>query len=187
MSKPKTRLVRVPSGDLLSRRLPSGEPDRAFASGYDEAVRMRLPAVLAALVTLAGCAAAPAVGRGGRVYDVMVKSVDGRPTAQHGLAGHSCSIQVGNVVRQVWFAHDAGEPFDAANLTPLLRADEAALREGVSVEYVSWPWVTFHRVTAEELAAGAAVFYVPGPTGPHDVELWFRETRELAQTARPTR
>jgi hypothetical protein len=146
---------------------------------------------LLALATLfavspAGCASAPAIGRGGRVYEVMVRSIDGRRTSVRGAEGHACTIQVGDAVRQVWLANERRDA-DEVPLVPLLRADEAALMDGVTVEYVSWPWTTFHRVTAEDLAAEAVLVQVPGPTGPHDVELWFRETRDVAQLDPPKR
>src|ERR687885_34353 len=63
-------------------------------------------ALLAA--SLVGCAT-PSLGRGGPVYEVIIESVDERPTALRGPAGYpACTVQVGDHTARDWLA--AGDP-----------------------------------------------------------------------------
>src|SRR5258708_36467158 len=74
------------------------------------AVVKLLLAGLIACVALdaAGCATAPAVGRGGPVYEISIAAIDGYPTADRGPAAYpAVTIQVGTQVARVWLAHPA--------------------------------------------------------------------------------
>lgn len=129
------------------------------------------------LAALTGCISAPAIGRGGQVYDVVVRTLDGRPTALRGPPAHACTIQVGDTVNQVWLARDGRLPTESP---VVLRADAAALRAGIALEIGGWPNVAFHRVTPSELQAEAILMHVPGPFRAHEVEIWFRPHRQMA-------
>lgn len=128
---------------------------------------------------LGGCAAAPAVGRGGPVYEVIVDTVNGRQTAMRGPVGYpACTVQVGREVRQVWLASERRE---AGSSPPVLRADATALKAGVLLES-GWNAAVVHHVTDDELAAGAAVVYLPRLPQPVVIELRFRPVGALALT-----
>jgi hypothetical protein len=129
-----------------------------------------LPGVLLSF-SIASCAT-PVIGRGGPVYEVIIQSVNDQPIALRGHPGYpACTIQVGDQTARVWLARGkAGEP---ASSPPILRADAAALLEGVLIES-SWTAAVVHAVTAEELAVEAATVHVPYPGGYHVVELRFR-------------
>src|SRR5436190_11007785 len=120
--------------------------------------------------------ATPSLGRGGPVYEVIIESVDERPTALRGPAGYpACTVQVGDHTARVWLA--AGDPAlsgaDMPISPPILKADAAALEAGILLES-SWTAAIVHEVTKEELAAEAATVHVPYPGGYHVVELRFR-------------
>lgn len=139
---------------------------------------IRAVAVLACLAWVAGalpgCGHFAAVGRGGAVYAISVESVNGRKTASRGPTGYpACAIQVGDRVAQVWLADEShGDVMSPA----VLEGDAAALKDGILVER-SWSQAVVHRVTDDELAAGAAVVYVPGIPRPTVVELRFERIR----------
>lgn len=121
----------------------------------------------------AGCAAGPAIGRGGPVYEVIVDSIDGRNTADRGPAGYpACTIQVGDQVRRAWLAASTKAKDEVASPV-LLRADSAALKAGILVE-LDWRRAVIHHVRDSELAVGAAVVYIPAAPEPVVVELRFR-------------
>ena len=125
--------------------------------------------VAAAAAILSSCAHAPAVGRGGPVYAISIESIDGHPTTARGRGRSICSIQVGDRVAPVWLA--SASLADVVSPT-LLEGDAAALKAGVVIER-TWTDAVIHNVTDEELAAGAAVVYVPGPQRPMIVQLRF--------------
>jgi hypothetical protein len=126
--------------------------------------------VLTTSTTLSGCAALPAVGRGGRVYAVRIASLNGVPTAARGPRSHpACVVQVGDQVARVWLAR----PSRTQDQSPVvMEADAEALKEGVLLER-SWGEAIVHEVTEAELAAGAALVYIPGLRTPTAVELRF--------------
>src|SRR3954471_22777033 len=135
-------------------------------------------AVLLAML-LVGCATAPVIGRGGRVYAVRVASVDGHPTSNRGTVAYpACTLQFGDRVTQVWLAHPSH--LEAANPV-IVEADEVALKDGILVER-SWGEAVVHRVTDAELAAGAAVIYVPSTFHPTVVELQFEPVTQLGHS-----
>jgi hypothetical protein len=130
-------------------------------------------------VQLVACATTPVVGRGGKVYAVRVASVDGHPTSNKGTVAYpACTLQFGDRVAQVWLAH----PSHVDAVSPVIvEADEAALKAGVLVER-SWGEAIVHHVTDAELAAGAAVVYVPSPYHPTVVELRFEPVTRLGHS-----
>jgi hypothetical protein len=136
--------------------------------------------VLLLLVSaLLGCATAPVIGRGGRVYAVRVASVDGHPTSNRGAVEYpACTLQFGDRVARVWLAHPSRQ--DAVSPV-IVEADEAALKDGILVER-SWGEAIVHRVTDAELAAGAAVVYVPSTFHPTVVELRFEPVTRLGHS-----
>jgi hypothetical protein len=127
----------------------------------------------AAAATALGCATAGApVERSGQLYEIAVASIDGYSTASRGPAAYpACTIQVGSNVARVWLAH----PDNLDAVSPVvLTGDAAALKEGILVER-TWQEAVVHQVTDDELAAGAALVYVPGWHRPHAVvELRFQ-------------
>lgn len=139
------------------------------------------PAVLGLLVatlilTSTACSHFPAVGRGGAVYAITVESVNGRKTADRGPTSYpACSIQVGDRVARVWLADDR-QGNDVQSPT-VLEGDAEALHQGILVER-TWSQAVVHEVTDQELAAGAAVIYVPGTPRPTVVELRFVRLRQ---------
>jgi hypothetical protein len=141
------------------------------------------PFIVIAMLTglAAGCATAPAVGRGGPVYAVRVASVNGYPTSDRGPAAYpACTMQLGDRVARVWLA----QPSRTEAASPvIMEADEAALKEGILVER-SWGEAVVHHVTDAELAAGAAVVYVPASTHPTVVELRFEPVKRLGRSER---
>jgi hypothetical protein len=136
---------------------------------------------LAAGGSLAGCATQTAIGGGGPVFELRVASINGNPTALRGPSAHpACVLQVANRVVPVWLAL----PEHADRASPVvLEADAAALKEGILVER-SWNEAVVHEVTDGELAAGAAVVYVPGRIGPTTVELRFDRVSRLSRSDR---
>lgn len=72
---------------------------------------------------------------------------------------------------RVWLAH----PDNLDAVSPVvLTGDAASLKEGILVER-TWQEAVVHQVTDDELAAGAAVVYVPGMLRRHAVvELRFQ-------------
>jgi len=139
----------------------------------------RLTPLVALLSVVTGCATAPVIGRGGRVYAVRVASVDGHPTASRGtVAFPACTLQVGDRVTRVWLAHPSRQ--DAVSPV-IVEADEVALKDGILVER-SWGEAIVHHVTEAELEAGAAVVYVPSPYHPTVVELRFEPVSALAHS-----
>jgi hypothetical protein len=126
---------------------------------------------------LSGCATAPAVGRGGTVYEVRVDSVNGIHTALRGPLGHpACVVQVAERVATVWLA----SPAHADRESPVIfEADAEALKDGIVVER-SWNVATVHNVTDEELAVGIAVVLLPGAPRPTTIELRFDPVSRLA-------
>jgi hypothetical protein len=131
---------------------------------------------------LGACATTTAVGRGGQIYAVRVASVNGMTTALRGPAAHpACVVQVANQVATVWLAQPAREGND--QVSPVVfEADGEALKEGILVER-SWNQAVVHEVTDAELAAGAALVYVPGVAGrPTTVELRFDPISRLSHS-----
>jgi hypothetical protein len=128
-----------------------------------------------------GCATAPAIGRGGTVYRVRVASVNGRATAARGPTAHpACVVQVGGRVATVWLAN----PSRRLSESPVvLEADAAALKDGILVER-SWNAAVVYHVTDTELAAGAALVYVPGSGRLTTVELRFEPVSRLSRSDR---
>ncbi|MBC8132537.1 MAG: hypothetical protein H7X95_06115 [Deltaproteobacteria bacterium] len=120
------------------------------------------------------CGHFPAVGRGGPIYAISVDSVNGRKTANEGPSSYpACALQVGDRVARVWLADESrGDVASPA----ILEGDEAALKEGILIER-TWSQAVVHKVTDGELAAGAAVVYVPGMPRPTIVELRFSRVR----------
>jgi hypothetical protein len=119
---------------------------------------------------MAGCASLPAVGSGGRVYEIRIASLNGIPTAARGPTAHpACVVQVGDQVVRVWLAQPTRNQADSP---VLLEADAEALKNGILLER-SWREAVVHEVTDAELAAGAAVVYIPGVPAPTVVELRF--------------
>jgi hypothetical protein len=119
---------------------------------------------------LPGCASTMAVGRGGPVYEVRVATLNGTPTANRGPVAHpACVLQVGNQVAQVWLANASNQDHESP---AVLVADAVALKDGILVER-SWNEAIVHHVTDDELAAGAAVVYVPSARHLTTVELRF--------------
>ena len=156
-----------------------GVPETA-RRGARRAVPLLLIFVTVAAAGLpAACAASIAVGRGGTVYEVRVATVNGTPTAATGSVAHpACTIQVGDRVARVWLAH----PSNHDHLSPVvLEADAVALKDGILVER-GWNEAVVHQVTDAELAAGAAVVYVPGATHPTTVELGFEPVPRLGRS-----
>lgn len=145
----------------------------ATTSRCQDGLRGVVAGILFVLGSLAplGCGHLPAVGRGGPVYDIAVESINGRKTAPSGAISYpACTIQVGDQVARVWLANaDLGD--DVISPT-ILRGDAEALKDGILVER-SWSQAVVHHVTDDELAAGAAVVYVPGLPSPTVVELRF--------------
>jgi hypothetical protein len=145
--------------------------DRTFAG---------LAATLLLVMSLA-CATSPAVGRGGRVYAVRVASVNGHPTSDRGTVAYpACTLQFGDRVARVWLAHPSRQ--DAVSPV-IMEADEVALKDGVLVER-SWGEAIVHKVTDAELAAGAAVIYVPSTFHLTVVELRFEPVAQLGHSER---
>jgi hypothetical protein len=144
------------------------------ASGWVEVVFF---GAILLVIGPSGCATAPAVGRGGTVYEVRVDSVDGYHTALRGPIGHpACVVQVADRVATVWLA----SPAHADRESPVIfEADAEALKDGIAVER-SWNVATIHNVTDEELAAGVAVVLLPGAPRPVTVELRFDPVSRLA-------
>jgi hypothetical protein len=141
--------------------------------------RVILPLVAAASALLA-CATAP-VGRGGQVYGIRVATVNGFPTSLRGPANHpACVLQVGNRVAPVWLA--APQHYDQASPV-VFEADAEALKDGILVER-SWNEAVVHAVTEAELAAGAAVVYVPGVRRVTTVELRFDPISRISRSDR---
>lgn len=117
------------------------------------------------------CGHFAAVGRGGPVYAITVDTVNGRKTADRGpLSYPACAIQVGDRMARVWMAHDSRG--DDVVSPVVLQADAVALKAGILVER-TWSQAVVHKVTDQELEAGAAVVYVPGLPRPTVVELRF--------------
>jgi hypothetical protein len=131
--------------------------------------------------TMGGCATAPAIGRGGPVYEVRVATINGSPTANRGSSAHpACTLQVADQVAPVWLAL----PSHADRESPVvLEADAEALKDGILVER-SWNEAVVHQVTEAELAAGAAVVYVPGQARLTTVELRFEPISRLSRSDR---
>lgn len=131
-----------------------------------------------------GCAHTTAIGRGGPVFAVSVDSIDGYRvvTAGH-IAGYSFTVQVADQVVRVWpvlpdpraAGSDPLAPPESGPTT-LLEADAEALKSGILIER-SWNQAVVHEVTDEELAVGAAVFFVPGERRSVVAELRFRQLR----------
>jgi hypothetical protein len=120
--------------------------------------------------SLSGCATAPAVGRGGQVYEVRVATVDGNPTSNRGSVSHpACVIQVAERVASVWLALASSGDHESP---VVFEADAVALKDGILVER-SWNEAVVHHVTDAELAVGTAVVYVPSTRHPTTVELRF--------------
>jgi hypothetical protein len=118
------------------------------------------------------CATAPAVGRGGPVYEISIAAVDGQPTAARGPAAFpAITIQVGTEVARVWLAypshhHDTVSPV-------IMEGDAEALKDGILVER-SWNEAVVYRVTEDDLSTGVAMVYVPSMLHPPTVvELHF--------------
>lgn len=128
-----------------------------------------------------GCATAPAIGGGGPVYEVRVATINGYPTANRGSSAHpACTLQVADKVAPVWLAL----PSHADQESPvILEADAEALKNGILVER-SWNEAVVHEVTEAELAAGAAVVYVPGNRRVTTVELRFEPISRLSRSDR---
>lgn len=124
-----------------------------------------------------GCATAPAIGRGGPVYEVRVETVDGMHTSLRGPAGRpACIVQVADRVATVWLASSA----HADRQSPVVfEADAEALKDGILVER-NWNTATVHNVTDDELAAGAAFVTLPANPRPISVELRFDLVSRLA-------
>ena len=139
--------------------------------------------VFALVSGLGSCSHFAAVGRGGPVYAIAVDSVNGRKTASTGPISYpACAIQVGDRVARVWIANDT---LGDAESPVVLEGDAFALKEGILVER-TWSQAVVHKVTDEELAAGAAVVYLPGVPHPTVVELRFELVRgaSLSPTGR---
>lgn len=114
------------------------------------------------------------------MYAIRVESVNDRKTAGSGsLSRAACAIQVGDQVARVWLADETRGPVESP---VILEGDAAALKAGVLVER-SWSQAVVHKVTEEELAAGAAVVYVPGNPQPTVVELRFDPIRPAQRKA----
>lgn len=142
-------------------------------------------ALVGLMLTGTACTHFPAVGRGGSVYAISVESVNGRKTADRGPTSYpACSIQVGDKVARVWLADDM-QGNDVQSPT-VLEGDAEALHQGILVER-TWSQAVVHEVTDEELAAGAAVVYVPGAPRPTVVELRFVRLRQGLTLNRPRR
>jgi hypothetical protein len=140
-----------------------------------------LTSLLTLFLAMTGCATAPAVGGGGAVYEIIVHSVNGRPTAISGPVGYpAATIQVGDRTARVWLA---GTPPRSNPSPPLFLVDAAALRAGVLVE-TSWEAAVVHQVTEAELDAEAAVVHVPFGRGFHTVELRFRRVESPIAAAK---
>jgi len=133
-----------------------------------------LIALTAGAAGLGACATTAAVGRGGQVYEIRVATVDGMPTSLRGPAGHpACVVQVANQVATVWLAQPSHQEDQVSPV--IFEADAEALKGGILVER-SWNQAVVHEVTDAELAAGAAVVYIPGVGRPTTVELRFDPT-----------
>jgi hypothetical protein len=117
-----------------------------------------------------GCASLPAIGAGGVVYEVRIASLNGAPTSNRGARTHpACMVQVGDRVARVWLA----QPSRRETQSPVvMEADAKALKNGILLER-SWREAVVHEVTDDELAAGAAVVYIPGVRRATVVELRF--------------
>ena len=132
--------------------------------------RFGLALGLVSLSAFSGCAHAPAIGRGGRIYAVAVDSVNGRRTADNGsIYFPAISIQVGDRFARVWLADQSRGDVTSP---VVLEGDAEALKAGILVER-TWNEAVVHKVTDEELAVGVAVVYVPGTPHPTVVELRF--------------
>jgi hypothetical protein len=114
----------------------------------------------------AGCATAPAVGRGGAVYEISIAAIDGYPTADRGPAAFpAITIQVGTRVARVWLAHPSHQDVTSP---VIMQGDAVALKDGILVER-SLSEAVVYRVTDEDLSAGAALVYVPSMMHPPTV------------------
>ena len=101
---------------------------------------------------------------------MTVEMVDGRHTAARGhLSFSAVAIQVGDRMARVWVADESGGGVESP---AVVEGDAAALKAGILLEH-SWNEAVVHHVTDEELAAGAAVVYVPGGGRPMVVDLRF--------------
>ena len=157
-----------------------GRPTPQFVQDKETPLRLecfgsRLGRALATLLLAMlcfACAGAPAVGRGGRVYGIRIASLNGMPTAARGPRSYpACVIQVGDQVARVWLANPTRE-LDQSPSPVLMEADAEALKQGILLER-SWHEAIVHEVTDAELAAGAALVYIPGVRKPTAVELRF--------------
>jgi hypothetical protein len=113
------------------------------------------------------------------VYAVRVASLDGHPTSDRGTVAYpACTLQFGDRVARVWLA----QPSRTEDASPvIIEADEVALKDGILVER-SWGEAVVHHVTDAELAAGAAVVYIPSPYHPTIVELRFEPVSQLGHS-----
>jgi hypothetical protein len=164
--------------NIASRASARSWPGRAAAG---TALSQGLAVLLLLAAGSAGCATGSAIGRGGPVYEVRVATIDGNPTSNRGSSAHpACTLQVADRVAPVWLAL----PSHADRESPvILEADAEALKDGILVER-SWNEAVVHQVTEAELAAGAAVVYVPGRARPTTVELRFEPISRLSRSDR---
>ena len=133
--------------------------------------------ILACLVAVVaggilGCAHASSEPGAGRLFAVSIESIDGRSVVTIGhMSQPSYVVQVGTRLVRVWLAKPA--PDGPSEATPLMETDAQSLKSGILIER-SWTHAVVHEVTEEELAAGAALIYVPGDRRSAAVELRFR-------------
>ncbi len=88
------------------------------------------------------------------------------------------AMGVAGLVASVWLA----QPSKQDQPSPVVfEADAEALKGGILVER-SWNEAIVHEVTDDELAAGAAVVYIPGRARPTTVELRFDPISRLSRS-----
>jgi hypothetical protein len=105
--------------------------------------------------------------------------VNGQHTTARGHLSFSVfAIQVGDRMARVWLADETGGDVESP---VVLEGDAVALKDGILLER-SWSEAVVHKVTDEELAAGAAVIYLPGRGRPIVVELRFDPVRAPASS-----
>jgi hypothetical protein len=106
------------------------------------------------------------------MFAVSIESIDGRSVVTTGhMSELSFVVQIGERLVRVWLGKTA--PDGPSEPTPIMEVDARSLKSGILLES-SWTHAVVHDVTEEELAAGAAMIYVPGDRHSAVVEVRFR-------------
>lgn len=103
---------------------------------------------------------------------MAIQSIDGRSVVTTGPSSQpSFLVQVGEQLVRVWPTRPA--PNGPDEPATLLEVDAQALKAGILIES-SWTEAVVHEVTEDELAAGAALIFVPGGRRSVVAELRFK-------------